>query len=250
MKRPTITTLLTLAVMIGICCPARTADFWQTYGQKLTYNYSIKTGTIPAMSQAGLRLSNAEMTSIITKTFSQALSQRFKQVSKQRSASAIVCIFTPEPERCFTENILTATFDEVQIVNAPSFSNKFLKKLKKYYGYTLNGGDNELERYRRAAGKVPARKKFNPRFGFNLNEPEIMVSSPFYSYVGIYVEPRYGTRTGPSLSLISGKFFFDVRKSDLTIKYHIGRGKSARGYTSISVNRRGEVLISNDLILK
>jgi hypothetical protein len=246
MKKLIAAIIITIAAGSG----AGASDFWDIYSRKLTYNYVVKTGAIPERIQFGQRLSNDEMVSVLTKTFSQALGERMKSAARQSRPIAIACIFTPEPERCFADQVLGLTFDEVHFINAPGFSNKFIKSISKYYSYTLNGDDDALQRRIAAAGKVPQRKKFNPRFGFNLNEPELMVSSPFYSFFGVYVEPRFGTKRGPTISFMRGKYFVDFQKEGVSLKYRLKQGGFGRGYTSITIRPEGEFYISNELILK
>ena len=231
-------------------CTAQASDFWEAYVTRLTYNYSVKVGAIPDSRDFNRRLSNDEMFSILTKSFSQALGSRVTDVAHQRSAVAIVCMFHPEPERCFTEYVLNYTFDEVHFVNSPGISQKLLKKLSKYYSYTLNDDDKALDRREQASRSVPPWKSFNPRFGFNLNEREIMVTAPFYSFAGAFVEPRYGTRRGPSVSLIYERYFIDFQKEGVSLKYRTDRQSFGRGYLSITIRPEGEITISNELIFK
>ena len=236
--------------LIAVCIPARSADFWDLYSENLMYNYSVKTGTIPDTTQYGQRLDNDEVFSILTKSFSQALGERISKVAKQQKGATLICFFTDEPERCVVDNVLEATFDEVHFINAPGFSNRFLKKLRKYYSYTLAGDRRDMMERVSAADNVPRKKNFNPRFGINLSEPEIIVATPFYSFFGVYVEPKFGTRRGPSLSFMLDDVFFDFQKEGLSIKYNMSQRRFGKGYLSITVHPEGEIYISNELILK
>ena len=241
---------LLICLFIPICCTATATDFWEIYGKNLTYNYSVKTGTIPDRVHMGQRLSNDDMMSVLTKSFSQSLGQRLSDVADQKSGVAIVCIFHPQPERCFADSVLNVIFDEVHFMNAPNFSQRFLKKISNYYAYTLNDDEDALERRSNAARSVPPWKKFNPRFGFDLNGPEIAMSTPFYSFGGIYVEPRYGTRRGPSLSFLYKRWFVDMQQEGVELKYRTSHNSFGRGYLSISVRPEGEFYISNELMLR
>lgn len=242
--------ILLITLIMPICTMACADDFWETYSKNLTYNYSVKTGAIPDLPRTGQRLSNDEMISVLTKSFSQSLGQRLGDVADQRSAVAIVCIFHPEPERCFGDFVLGATFDEVHFMNPPGFSQKFFKKVSKYYAYTLNDDEQELERRGQAARRVPPWKRFNPRFGFNLNEPEVMMSTPFYSFGGVYVEPRYGTSRGASISFLYKRYFVDVQQEGVELKYSTGRNPFGRGYLSVSIRPEGEIYISNEFMMR
>lgn len=249
MKKLTIV-IAHLALLSSLSTLARAADFWETYSTGIMYHYSVKTGSIPDIPRTGLRLSNDEVTAILTKSFSRALGERLTDVADKKSYVAIVCIFHPEPERCFADNILDATFDEVYFINAPKFSQKFLKKMSKYYAYTINDDDEEMERRTDAAGRVPPWKKFNPRFSFDLNEPEIAVSAPFYSFAGIYVEPRYGTGRGPSMTFLFKRYLLDVQKEGVELKYRTEHNAYGRGYIAVSIRPEGEIIISNEFIIR
>lgn len=240
-------TIFLLLIAAGV---ARAADFWEIYAQNLTYNYSIKVGAIPDRVDFGRRLSNDDMLAVMTRSFSQTLGQRVTRVAADRQFVALACMFSSEAQRCVVDNILEFTFNEVHFINAPGFSNKFLKKLQKYYSYSLYNEDEALERQGEAAARVPRFKNFNPRFGFNLNEPEIILSTPFYTFMGIYVEPRYGTRRGPSVSLMYGNYYFDFQREGLAIKRKWKQSAPGRGYLSITVRPEGEFYISNEFMLR
>lgn len=229
---------------------ARAADFWETYATNLTYNYSVKVGAIPDRVQFGQRLSNDDMVAVLTKSFSQSLRQRVTRVAADRQFVALACMFSTESQRCVVDNILENTFNEVHFINAPGFSNNFLKKLQKYYSYSLYEEDEALERRGEAASRVSRFNRFNPRFGFNLNEPEIILSVPFYTYFGVYVEPRYGTRLGPAISFIKGNYYFDFQREGLSIKRRWKEDAPGRGYLSITVRPEGEFYISNEILLR
>lgn len=239
-----------VCMMLFACCSVRASDFWETYSKKLTYNYSVKSGSIPAQSDYGRRLSNDEMLSVLTKSFSQALGERLTVMAEQRSYVAIICIFHPEPEKCFADHVIGATFNEVHFVNAPGVSQKLMKKLSRYYSYTLNEDDDNMNRRDDAAQRVPQRKKFNPRFGFDLNEPEIMITSPFYSFKGVYIEPRYGTSRGPSLSLMYECILMDIQQEGVSLKYRTTQQSIGRGYIDITIRPEGEIYISNEFIIR
>lgn len=254
MKRISAAGVMALTMLCLAGGAARGADFWETYGNKLVYNYSIRTGATPAMISAGggLRLSNSEVTSILTKTFSQSLKTRVGEMTKLKRGFAIVCIFSPEPDKCLADGILNATFKEVRIVNAPTFSDKFLKKMRKYYAYTLPGDGTALamDRVQSAAARVPQRKKFNPRFSLDLGERQIIAATPFYSFFGVYVEPKYGSRRGPALSVIAGNFFIDAERRGLSIKRKVNGRENARGFTALYISAAGDVFISNEYAVK
>lgn len=237
-------------IMLLVCCSVSASDFWETYSKRVTYNYAVKSGTIPDQADFGRRLSNDEMFSILSRSFSQALGERLTNTAEQRSAVAFICIFHPEPEKCFADHVLEHTFNEVHFINAPSISQKVLKKLSKYYAYTLNDDDESLQRRDNAAHNVPQRKKFNPRFGFNVNEPEVFVTAPFYTFGGVYVEPRYGTRQGTSLSLMHKRYLLDVQQEGVSLKYRTTQRSLGRGYLDITIRPEGEIYISNEIIIR
>lgn len=248
--KTTARVIILTAVFAPLCLMARADDFWDSYSKNVVYHYSVKTAAIPDIPRTGLRLSNDEMTAILTKSFSRALGERLTDVADKRSYVAIVCIFHPEPERCFADNVLDATFDEVHFVKAPRFSQKFLKKLSNYYAYTLSDDEQEMQRRSEAAGRVPPWKKFNPRFSFDLNEPEIAVSTPFYSFEGVFVEPRYGTGKGASVAFLFKRYLLDVRKEGVELKCRTGHNAYGRGYLSITIRPEGEIVISNEFIMR
>lgn len=240
-----------LSVIVAVAgARAGAADFWDLYARNLTYNYTVKSGAVPQRAEFGQRLSNEQMLSVIGSSFTQALGERVQTVANQRKPIAIVCLFTPEPQKCFADSILNITFDEVHFMNAPSISTKVLKKVSKYYSYTLSDRKSYMDRKVAAAGRVPAHKKFNPRFGFSLSEPEIVISTPFYTYFGIFVEPKLGTHNGMSLSLIHGRTLLDFQKEGLTINYRLKHREVGRGYTSLSISQDGTVWLSNEMIIK
>jgi hypothetical protein len=250
MKNSIITTAAVVALTLCMTVAARGTDFWEAYGMKLMYNYSVKTGSIPGNNENTHRLSEKEIGAVMTKTFSQTLGDRVKDVSRRQGVCALVCIFTPEPDRCVADGILRTAFEDVRIMKAPSFSNKFLKKVRRYYAYTLNGDENQLDRRKKAARNVPSHKKFNPRFGIDLEAPQFIASMPFYSYLGMYIEPKYGTARGFSATFIKDRFFVDADREGVAVKYHVRRRENARGFTSITFRPEGEIAISNEFILK
>jgi hypothetical protein len=242
--------IVIIGTLLAMSATAKAEDFWTLYSQNLVYNYSVKTATIPDRVQFGQRLSNDQMLALLTRSFSITLGERLKSTARQRSPVAFICIFSGEPERCFADVVLGVTFDEVHFINAPKISNKFLKNLKSYYSYSLFGEKDALERRLHAANNVPRWKKFSPRFGFNLNEPEVILSSPFYTFLGIYVEPKYGTKNGAAVSLVLGRFFMDFQKEGLSIKYRLKQKTIGRGYLNVTVRPEGEIIIGNEFILK
>lgn len=126
------TGIMITAVFFLVMTPALAHNFWSIYGEKITVNYTTRVGT-GLVSETGRRLSNDEMFSVITKSFSQSMGIRLKEVARQRSGAAVPCIFTPTPEKCFVDIVMKATFDELQFMNAPRFSQDFLLKLRDFH---------------------------------------------------------------------------------------------------------------------
>ena len=242
--------IVIITTLLAMSATAKAGDFWTLYSQNLVYNYSVKTGTIPDRTQFGQRLSNDQMMALLTRSFSITLGERLKKTARYRSPVAFVCVFSGEPERCFADVVFGATFDEVHFINAPEISNKFLKKMKRYYSYTLFEDKDAVTRRLKAANKVSRHKNFSPRFGFNLNEPEVILSTPFYTYFGIYVEPKYGTKNGAAVSMVSGRVILDFQKEGLAIKYRLKQKTIGRGYLNVTVRPEGEIVIDNEFILK
>jgi len=241
-----ITVILTaLMVMTGIQCNAR--DFWALYGERLMHNYAVRAGT-GADLDINRRLSSDEIVSIATKSFSQSFGTRVTEIAMDRRGALIVCAFTKEPDRCYLDAVLEGMFNELHFMNAPGFSQKFIKKAQKFYSRGLfNRGS--LSARRRRATLVPPWKSFNPLFGIDLNGFEIVASTPFYTYFNIYVEPQYGTSKGFSLGFMKDRWYLDVYRNRATLSYRFHRGSSKNEYTELIIMPGFDIQLENTFIV-
>jgi hypothetical protein len=245
MKRTAIITIIALT----LAGPALATEFWETYANTLVYNYSIKAGAIPAEG-VNERLTSNEAMAVVTKSFSQSFGQRFGEVAHNNSPLLLVCAFSREADKCFMDSVMGSLFGEIKIVNPPQFSEKFLRKTSRFYTTTFMDNKSTRGVHERSRG-VPARKNFNPRFGFSLSEPEFVAAVPFYSFLGIYVEPKYGTRNGPSVSLMKDRAFVNFDKEGVSLKYRFPKSVSHFDVDNLTLTIRpeGEVTIDNVFIV-
>ncbi len=237
---------VTIIIIFAVLTPAVARDFWTIYGEKITSNYATKVG-IGLQNDINKRLSNDELFSVVTKSFSQSLGARLAEVAYQRRGAAIPCIFTPGPEQCFVNLVMNVTFDEMSFMNAPHFSQKFLMKLRSFHTATFTDRFSDRGK-RKRADLVPPWKKFNPRFGFSIGDMELVVATPFYTFLGIYVEPQWGTSSGPSLSLMKHPWYMDVFKNRLSVKYRFAKSMLNNVEFDITFRPGWELTLENTLI--
>lgn len=245
MKRTAIITITALT----LAAPALATEFWETYANTLVYNYSVKAGTIP-MEGMNERLTSDEVLALATKSFSQSFGFRFKEVARDHSPLLLVCAFSKEPDKCYLDSVMESVFDEIQLVNPPQFSQKFIRKTRRFYTSTFTD-KKSMRGIKKRAGGVPAWKNFNPRFGFSAAEPEIVVATPFYSYLGIYVEPKYGTRNGPSVSLMKGRTLVNFAQEGVSLKYRFPKSSDRFEVDNLTLTIRpgGEIRLDNVFII-
>lgn len=237
------------AAVVAVCMvvsvePAVGAkNFWDTYSNKLVYNYAIKSGDVYAegMNQ---RLAPHEVLSVSSKSFSQSFGTRVSEVAKEHRAFAIVCIFSRTPEKCYLDSVMKTTFDEIEFLHAPNISQKMIKKFGRFYTASLMK-PKEIEGKEERASGVSRKKNFNPRFGFTLNDMELYAAAPFYTFRGIYVEPILGTVHGPSVSLMKNGVSLDFDREGLAIQYKTKPVLSERAKLTVTIRPEGEIRIEN-----
>lgn len=242
MRRRLIVIIL-IAISSG---PVFATEFWGKYGEKLVYNYTIKAGVIPEMGM-GQRLSSDEVFSIATKSFSQSFGERFSELAWDKSGMLLVCAFGKEAEKCFLDSIMKPMFDEIQLVNEPEISQKFIDRVRDVYSGNFYTRDSINGRRKRAL-RVPPWKKFNPIFGFALNDFEPFISTPFYSFGGIYVEPQYGLRKGASIGFMKGRWFMDVYPKKVSLKYRLKKKFNGKESSSITYTSGDGIQLENTII--
>ncbi|HOX29169.1 MAG TPA: hypothetical protein PLQ76_08465 [bacterium] len=239
-------TIITAAAMMLLATSARATDFWGTYAKQITGNYAVKTGVLPS-ERAGDRLGSDDIAALATKSFSQSFGTRFAEVARDTKYLLIVCMFSREPERCYMENVVQTTFGEIKFVSAPRFSQRFLKKFGRFYSTSLSQPKNVAARRHSAAG-VPRYKNVNPRFGFVPNDMEIVAAMPFYTYFGIYAEPKWGTAHGFGLNVMVGKLFTDVTTEGVAFRYSFNKKIKSFGTVTLTVRPEGEFFIDNTFL--
>jgi len=240
--------MMIIILMTGIPAAASAAerDFWSIYGEHLVYNYAVKAGT-GASFDFNHRLTSDETFSIATRSFSQSLGIRFSEIAYSRRGVLFVCIFSREPERCYLDVVLESTFSEIHFFKSPGFSQKFLMKVRKFYvGGMFDRSSLPARKHR--ARLVPPWKKFNPLFGFSPGDMELVMSTPFYTFYGIYVEPQYRTRNGPALGLMKDRWFVDISDENVTFGYRFPGMVDRKFTTTVTLRKGPEVRVSNTLI--
>ncbi|MFA6450649.1 MAG: hypothetical protein WCX65_14340 [bacterium] len=236
----------TAACMTMAVTGAAATEFWETYSNKMVENYAVKSGSIyePGMNQ---RLTANEVLAVSSKSFSQSFGMRFAEVAKSHRGLAFVCIFSREPERCYLDSVMKSTFDEVKFLPTPKFSQKFVKKFSKFYASSLMKPKAISGKEIRSAA-VPRRNPFNPRFGFTLNDFEIVAASPFYTFKGIYVEPQWGTRHGPSLGFMKSRLSLDIDNDGAAFQYTLPKSFNSHTQLKLTVRADGNIYIDNVFI--
>lgn len=242
MRRRLIVVIL-IAISTG---PVFATEFWGKYGEHLVYNYTRKAGVIPD-SEMGQRLSSEEVLSIATKSFSQSFGERFTEIAWDKSGMLLVCAFDREAEKCFLDSIMKPMFNEIQLVKEPEISQNVINKIRNVYSGNFYTRDSINGRRKRAL-RVPPWKKFNPIFGFVLNDFELVASTPFYTFGGIYVEPQYGLRQGASLGLMKGRWFVDVYPKKVSLKYRLKKKFNGKDSTSITYTSGEGIQLENTII--
>lgn len=239
MKRTAILTIILMSMMGG---PAGATEFWAHFANHLAYNVSVHTGTIPSQNTS-LRLSEEAIGRLSARAFTQALPVRFGQVARQYSLTAIPCAFTPEPQKCYLKIVLTHTFDEVGFVRAPGFSQKFIEKYATRF--TRVRVDETTQEKKARAAFVPKRHAFNPQFGVDLEKTDIVFASPFYSYFGLYVEPKLSLRHHMSLSMLWRRYSLEFTKEGAALNVELPDKFFGRGEVTMTIRPEGEFYIEN-----
>ncbi|MEW5946215.1 MAG: hypothetical protein AB1742_08460 [bacterium] len=240
---------ITISLMFFPALTATSSDFWTIYAETLVYQHSINGGYIP--SQAHLnRLDEAQTVDIALKSLNYAFTERLGQVAKEKRDYALQnCLFSREAYRCYFDEVVRTTLDEMGFMPDIHFSDRFLQKAWKMYDRSVRPNDTIEERMRRAK-RVPPWKKFNPLVNVDISEPEIFIAAPFYTFFSIYVEPRWGTGTGPQVVLMKSRFFLDVDREKALLRYSLAKKPYARGYYTFYVGSDRSFWIDSMLIIK
>lgn len=244
-KTKKIKRIITLSLLLGgiMTAHASATDFWTIYSDKIATNFSVKTGAVLEQGMSN-KLTEREILALATKSFSQSFGARFSEVAHDTRGLLIVCIFSREPERCYMDNVLKTTFDEIHFVPTPGFSQKFLKKFSQKYSSTLMQPKSLYGREIRAAG-VPRRKNFNPRFGFKLDGFELIASAPFYTYKNIFVEPIWGTSQGAGISFTKGRVGLELEDGGASIQYLLLKNANKSSQMTLLIRTNGSVYLEN-----
>ncbi|MEW6203623.1 MAG: hypothetical protein AB1546_16735 [bacterium] len=243
MKR--MTTLLIL--LLAIPLPAKSSDFWTIFGENLAYRHAIKGSYIPDQPYTN-RLTSDETLNLAVISLGSAFTKRFAQVAAEKKDFAInQCVVTDEPYRCYSEIILKTTLDEMGFMPEINLSDKFVKKVLKFYDNSIRPNESLGARMERAR-RIPPWKKFNPRISVDFGEPELVAATPFYTFFNIYVEPRWGTKNGPRLVLIKYGIFFDIDKEGLLIRYRLREYTAGKKYYAIHIRPEGSIWIDTIII--
>jgi len=218
-----------------------TQDFWGTYGNNLGYNYMTRSNSLSVLSQH-------KHVNMLTKSFSQSLSNRFVEAANDRKLMAIVCIFSREPEKCFLQPVTQALFDEVGFINAPKLSQKNFKKLVEFAKSNLSL--NSFPNKRSLAKQTPRRKPFNLRLGYDLPRREAVISAPFYTYLGINIQPRYKTRDGFAIGMVRNQLTVDLYTHAVTAQYNMPNKSFKKKYIALSYSTKTKAIqLSNSLFV-
>jgi hypothetical protein len=230
-------------VIILLAVSARAAEFWDVYADRLAKNYSVKAGAIPRQGEGDL-VDESEITALLTKSFSQSFGIRFSQNARDRRALVFVCVFSNEPEKCYVDPVVRATFSETKILRSPSFSQKFLKRAIRKYSHSLSKPDS-ISATKVRSEEVPNWKAFNPRFAVDINELDLIVASPFHTFAGVYAEPRFSVKDGPAVKLMKGRAAVDFRQEGVVFNYLIKGESDGTRKVKITIKPEGEIYIDN-----
>ncbi|HOO56867.1 MAG TPA: hypothetical protein PLN69_08580 [bacterium] len=246
MKRTIRTSFMIIGIMMAGAGAAAT-EFWEHYADYITYNYVVKAGAVPEVG-INQRLTSHEVLSVATKSFSQSFGIRIAEVAKDHRALLLVCMFSSEPERCYVDNVIQTTFDEIKLLKAPGFSQRFIKKFGKYYT-TSFAKPKSVKGVASRAENTPRWKVFNPKYGFALNDMEFMVVSPFYSFYNIYVEPGWGSVHGASLSLMKNRLAINVDREGASLGIFCRHKFRLLKEFKLTIHPEGEFMIDNVFIM-
>jgi len=237
LKKILATTLLLVAHLTTSSAIAK--DFWGTYGNNLAYNYSVKDDS--------QHQTQHDQFNIISKSFSQTFVTRFKEISKERSFLGFICAFSKTPEKCFVDPVSKSLFDEIGFINAPEVSDKNIKRMVNFAFSDLS--TNSFSKKKSIAQRTPRHRAFNLRLGYDLQNREVVASTPFYTYFGVNIQPKYKSNTGFSVGIIQGRWTADIYPKDIVVQYNIKNPSVKKKYITISYNSDNKfVNLSNTVI--
>lgn len=245
MKTKAMTILL---AALFLTAPALADDFWAIYGENLAYKHAVAGGYIPSQPNPG-NVTEGETRDIALKTFSVAFGARLTQIAKNRKEDIInKCVAENEPYKCFVDTVVGETISETRFLPEVRFSENLIRKLKRFHDKTLGVNEPLNDRMKRAA-RVPPWKKFNPRINFRLDDPELVVATPFYTFLSIYVEPRWGTDSGPILLLMKKGVLVEIDQDRATLQFRLLKNPMKRGYYSFHMNTDGSIVFDSFLMM-
>lgn len=220
--------IIILALMAG---RAGATDFWGHFAENLAYHSSVDTGTLPTQMTSS-RLSGREIAKLMGRSFAQALPIRIGEVAGDLRLVTLPCMFTPEPEKCYVKIVLGRTFNEIGFLKAPGFSQRYLERFRDKFTRVRMKETPEEKRYR--AAMVSRRNVFNPRFGFDFEKMDAVFAAPFYTYFGIYVEPKFTLRHQATMSMLYKRFSLEFNRNGAELGYQFAKKPFGKHYYTIT----------------
>lgn len=238
--------IITLILMTTLAGVPSAREFWAHFADNLMFNTSVRAGDIPIWLDEH-NFSSKETRNLIGRAFAESLPLRIGEVAKQYRFVTLPCTFTPTPEKCYVNIVLGHTFDEVGFVSAPSVSSSVAKKISRMYVQNLRikGAPHESAAL---AATINHWKPFSPRFGFDRKNFDFVAANPFYTWYGIYVEPKFGIRNGGVVTLLKRDFVVELSSDGAAFSYRFGKKPHSRNFYTVTWHSDGEVRVDNVLV--
>jgi hypothetical protein len=228
--------------------PARglATDFWSHFAGDLSYNASAHMGIVAGENTTN-RLATKDLKRLMASAFARSLPMRLGEVAYDTRFVMVPCMFTPQPEKCYFNVVLDRTFNEVRIVGAPGFSSKMAKRINRMYSRNVRMKESPAAKAARA-GAINRWKPFNPHVGFDPQLGDVVMATPFYTYFGIYVEPRFSLRRQAGLTLLRKNIVFEVARDGAYFSYRFRKKPFGRSFYTVTYRPGQGVSIDNVLM--
>jgi len=239
------TTLIIILITL-LASKANAKEFWEHFAESISYKVSVQSSIIPS-ERFNSKVVHGNLDVAIMRAFTQTLSVRTVEVAKSTRLAIIPCMFFKEAEKCYSKVVLNKTFDEIGFMNAPGFSTKTLRKFQGLYSRNLVFKETP-ESKRLRADSIPRFKAFNFKFGIDLMGMDIVMAMPFYTYKGVYVEPKFTLKHQASISFMKNRVALEFNKEGAALSYKFKKQPFGNNYYTVTIRPEGEINVDTVLL--
>ena len=212
--RPLLITSLIIFLLFLTSTLSYSKNFWDIYALTLIENHYKQSHR--SMSYREQPISSNNTLSIVAKSFSQSFGQRL--YNRPNYLASIPCMFNREPEKCLLEAQTNPMFDEIHFINSPEISQHSINRIKSLSSSLFVTRNKSISKQKRAF-RTPHSRILRPKLGFDSNNLDVFITSPFYTYSNIYIEPQYALRSGFSLTAIKDNWILEIQDSQASLHY-------------------------------